>query len=296
MAAFSGGIMSFNLLLGLALAFLVVWTVTSYFFWRIQRANRLRVSQSPVHPALQLADQWLAESQRKMEELAGRMEQPLSAAQNELLELRLEAGRVPQGIKDLRLVRESLRGLSTPAASRRSAPEMARFYLAEGGFRAEGAGRLILETPLGPMPCLETGGGEGPLTEERMKEALSRIGPAPGPPANAVAGGFLYFPSEAQYQACLANPGWMEGLKSHRFMVLDPKGFSSLLMALRLWRDSQQVIRVFEAGVDSTRPLTGQSDRMGEALSALSADALKARTVLDGGVTEGFGRAEGGEP
>lgn len=284
--------MSFNLLLGLALAFLAIWSITSYFFWRIQRSNQARRSKSPVQPALQLADQWLAESQKKMEELSERMEQPLGTAQNELLELRLEAGRVPQGIKDLKLVRESLRGDLKPALSDKSLQQMARFYLREGSFREGGSGVLYLETSLGAMPCVEAA-GEGAMTEDGMRAALSLFQSVS---TDTVSGGFLYFPSDDRYRDCLANPGWMEGLRSRRVIVVDFKGFSAILMSLRLWVDADRLIRVFETGVGSTRSLLGQSDRMGEALSTLGADSLKARTVIDGGVTDGFGRPEGGKP
>jgi len=51
---------------------------------------------------------------------------------------------------------------------------------------------------------------------------------------------------------------------------------------LRLSRDTEKVLRIFQEGVDSTRALTGQSDKMGEALSQLSADSLKLRTLMDG--------------
>ncbi len=88
----------------------MVWTSGSYFFWRISRTNKARFAHRDVQPAYRLAEQWLLESQRKLEDLYKKSEQPLGTAQNELLELRLEAGRLPQGVKGLRSVRESMAG------------------------------------------------------------------------------------------------------------------------------------------------------------------------------------------
>lgn len=263
-------------LIGVVLAALVVWVTGSYFFWRINRKNRSNASGKNVQPVFRLAEQWVAESQKKIEDLVQRSEQPLSAAQNELLELRLEAGRLPQGIKSLKLVRESLNGPLRPAPLGKGLLEIAKLYLDEGDYRAESASLVHLKTSLGEMPCLEAE-GEGPLTESSMKNVLSQTGRL-----EAAVGGFLYFGNEDRCRACLENQPWMEGLKAKRLMVMDFKGLTALLISLRISKDVERVAGIFEKGVQSTVGLTGQSERMNEALSALSAHSLKVRTVMEG--------------
>ena len=270
------------ILIGLALAALVVWTVGAYSFWRIAQKRRGQASVGMVSPALRLADQWIAESQRKIEDLIQKAEQPLSAAQNELLELRLEASRLPQGVKNLRLVRESLANLR-PVPLQRRAAEIARLYLGEGDFKVGKQGIVFFQTSLGEMPCLEVEGGEGALTEAQMKALLPQVnGILSDAEGKAMAGGFLYFGSDRDYQACLANEDWMRGLKSRNVMVMDYRGLTAVLVSLRLVRDAAKVVQVFEKGVQSTTALLGQSDSMGAALSTLSGNSLKTRTVLEG--------------
>ena len=58
---------TFMALLGLAALF--VWTVGSFFFWRISREHRSASGTGEVQPALRLAYQWLGEAQQRMEEL-----------------------------------------------------------------------------------------------------------------------------------------------------------------------------------------------------------------------------------
>lgn len=263
-------------LAGVVLAALIVWVTGSYFFWRINRKNRSNASGKNVQPVFRLAEQWVAESQKKIEDLVQRSEQPLSAAQNELLELRLEAGRLPQGIKSLKLVRESLNSPLHPAPLGKGLFEIAKLYLDEGDYRFESASLVHLKTSLGEMPCLAAE-GEGPLTEASMKTILSQTGRL-----EAAVGGFLYFGDEDRYKACLENQSWMEGLKAKRLMVMDFKGLTALLISLRISKDVERVAGIFEKGVQSTAGLTGQSERMNEALSALSAHSLKVRTVMEG--------------
>ncbi len=266
-------------LIGLAAAGLFVWTAGAYSFYRISRSQKAQAARRDVQPALRLAEQWMSEAQGKMERFVQGAEQPLGAAQNELLELRLEAGRLPQGIKNLRSVRESLEATFKPAVLKKTLSEIASLYLEPGDLRAEGPSAVFLKTPLGDMPCLEMEDGPA-LSDDRMKAALSRLNQllnqSPG------TGGFLFFPNSSHYQACLQNPQWAEGLKSLRVMVVDFGGLTALLTSLRLSQDADQVVQVFQAGVESTRVLTGQSDRMNEALSRLSGHALKIRTVLEG--------------
>lgn len=62
------------------------------------------------------------------------------------------------------------------------------------------------------------------------------------------------------------------------------KGLTALLIALKLYRDAEQTVGVFEAGVQSTQALVGQADRMAAELGRLNADSLRARVVLEGGI------------
>src|SRR5580692_2013133 len=136
-------------LIGLVLVALVIWTSGSFFFWRISRAHKSNTARKDSQPAYRLAEQWLAESQRKLEELYKKSEQPLGTAQNELLELRLEAGRLPQGVKGLRSVRESLAGAYQPLDMKKSPLELVRFYLDEADYRSGEGFLVFLKTPLG---------------------------------------------------------------------------------------------------------------------------------------------------
>jgi len=255
----------------LALVFVFIWAVTSFIFMRMRNTNRSLSAAREVQPAIKLAEQWIAESHNKIERLVESAIQPLSAAQNELLELRLEAGRLPQGIKNLKLVKESLNDPAQPPFKGKSLSEIARLYLGEEE-RSEGKDLVYLRTSLGEMACLEVEGG---ALDNALKSALARI-------SRAGMGGFLYFNDSGSYRELLQNPQWMEGLKTQRLIAIDPRGLAAILLSLRLSRDAEKVVQVFQAGVDSTRGLIGQSDKMGEALSQLSADSLKLRTLADG--------------
>jgi len=268
---------SIPFILLLALAFILVWGITSTIFWRMSRSKNSSGARLEVQPAIRLAEQWLADAQGKMQQLVENAEQPLSTAQNELLELRLEAGRLPQGIKNLKLVREALNGPSQPRYAVKNLEGIVRLFLGEEGHRVEGPDLVFLATSLGEMACLEM--GAGPL-DDALRSALARISRAAG--QNPATGGFLYFQDPARYRECLRNAQWMEGIKSQRLMLLDAQGLSALLLSLKLSRDANRVVEVFQGGVDSTRALTGQSDRMGAALSQLSADSIKLRTLVDG--------------
>lgn len=271
--------------IGLAAVALFIWTVGAYGFYRISRSHKAHLTRKDVQPALRMAGQWMAEAQKKMEQFAQTAEQPLGAAQNELLELRLEAGRLPQGIKDLKLVRESLDVSFKPSGLNKPLAEITGIYLEPVDFRLEEPSLTFWKTPLGNMPCLEIDGGEA-LSDDRMKAVLARFNKVLN--QNPTTGGFLYFPNPTHYQACLQNTQWMEGLKSLRLMVVNFEGLTALLASLRLSRDTDQVIQTFREGVESTRALTGQSDKMNDALSRLSGHALKIRTVLEGSSPDGL--------
>lgn len=276
-------------LIGLVLVALAVWTIGVFSFWRIRNDPKTRGSRGEVPPALRLADQWLQEAQRKMEDLSQRSEQPLGTAQNELLELRLEAGRLPMGVKNLRLLREAFAGPFRPVRIGKDLPGMLGLYLEGEDYRLGDGPLAYLRTSLGEMPCLEAE-GEGALTDAEMKSALARMDQAlnlvPG------SGGFLYFPEDGRYRSCLENAPWMEGLKSRRLMVLDFTGLTALLTSLRIAKDTDRVVGVFEKGVQSAQPLTGQSDKMSAALARLSAHSLKVRMVIDGGAPTPLTKSE----
>jgi hypothetical protein len=106
---------NFTLIFILSVLFIAGWAIVSYSFVRISRQTKIGKQSHTVQPAFRLADQWIMEAQRKIEELSEKAEQPLGTAQHELLDLRLEAGRLPQGVKNLRTVRESLTGNIKPS-------------------------------------------------------------------------------------------------------------------------------------------------------------------------------------
>ncbi len=269
-------------LIGLTLAGLVVWTSGSYFFWRISKGNRARLAPKDLQPAYRLAEQWLSESQRKLEDLYKKSEQPLGTAQNELLELRLEAGRLPQGVKGLRSVRESLAGAYNPVDHKKNLLELTRLYLDGADFHGGEGSLIFLRTPLGEMPCLEAGKQGNSLADDDMKLALNLLSRALS--QNPATGGFLYLGDDSQYQACLQKSEWMEGLKSQRLMVMDFRGFTALLLSLRLAKDAEKVLGAFEQGVEATKILLGQSEKMSAELSRLSAHSLKVRSIIEGGI------------
>ena len=270
-------------LAGLVLAFLLVWTAGTFFFWRISKKTKAEASSQHFQPVVRLAEQWIADSQKKLEELIQKAEQPLSLAQNELLELRLEAGRLPQGVKNLKLVRESLMSTVSPGALPQNLAEIVRLYLEDEDFGVVDPFLVCLKTSLGEMPCVEIEGEKTPLSDAQMKTLLSQVSRSLNRlGTHLVAGGFLYFKNDQDYQACLGNPDWMAGLKSHRLMAMDFKGLTALLISLRLSKDVEKVFQTFSDGVKSTVGLTGQSDKMSGALSRLGAHSLKSRTILEG--------------
>ncbi len=132
------------------------------------------------------------------------------------------------------------------------------------------------------MPCLEAGKSGSPLGDDDMKTALGFLSRALS--QNPATGGFLYLGDDGQYQSYLQKSEWMEGLKSQRIMAMDFRGFTALLLSLRLAKDAENVWRAFEEGVEATKILLGQSEKMSAELSRLSAHSLKVRSIIEGGI------------
>lgn len=271
--------MNFNLILVLSALFVTGWAVVSYSFVRISRQTKKEKQTHTVQPAFRLADQWIMESQRKIEELSEKAEQPLGTAQHELLDLRLEAGRLPQGVKNLRTVRESLAGNIRPLALNKTLAEIAGLYLLPEDFQTPEADFVYFQTHMGPVPILEAPNGES-LSDGGMKKWLGRLSAQ----ANPVMGGFLYFADSQKFEVCQRNKEWVEALRSYKIMSLDFQGLTALLVSFKLYQDTDRLIKTFQAGIESTVPLVGQADIMGLALTSLGASALKVQMILEGAV------------
>jgi hypothetical protein len=282
--------LNFYFLLGLVGAVFIFWVVAVLSFTRLSRKNPYRPATAEVQPALRLAEKWLSDSQSRIERLVEEAEQPLSAAQNELLELRLEAGRLPQGVKNLQGVRDLFDTSFQPMAQDKDLAAWIGLYLEPGDLRA-GEGKVqFVKTPLGEMPILKVGRSGASLGETEMKEALGSLSRALD--QTQATGGFLFLPESAHYMACLQNKEWMEGLKAHRLMATDLKGLTALLVSLRLAKDSEKVVKTFTKGVESTKALAGQTDLMSAELSKLTAHTLKAKTLLEGALPTSFSKTE----
>ena len=279
--------MNIQLILILSALFIIGWAIVSYSFVRISRQTKVDKQTKTVQPAFRLADQWIMEAQLKIENLIESAEQPLGTAQHELLDLRLEAGRLPQGVKNLRTVRETLAGSIRPKVVNKTLEEMAGIYLTEGDYRVEDAGFIQFNTASGPVPVLETPKVES-LSDNLMKQWLARLSTN----ANPVMGGLLYFSNADQFKDCQANPEWMDALRGHKIISLDFQGLIALLVSFKLHKDTDRLIKTFQGGIDSTVPLVGQADKMGLALTSLGASALNVQTMLDGGASTGSPVAE----
>ncbi|HXL73221.1 MAG TPA: hypothetical protein VN963_06300 [bacterium] len=270
--------MNFTLIFILSVLFIAGWAIVSYSFVRISRQTKAQKKNHIVQPAFRLADQWIMESQRKIEELSEKAEQPLSTAQHELLDLRLEAGRLPQGVKNLRTVRESLAGNIKPLVLNKTLAEIAGLYLPVEDYQVQEADFVYFKTHVGSMPILEVSKAE-PLSDSGMKKWLGRLSTQ----ANPVMGGFLYFADSRQFEVCQQNREWMEALRSYKIMSLDFQGLTALLVSFKIYQDTDRLIRTFQAGIESTVPLVGQADKMGLALTSLGASALNVQMILEGG-------------
>jgi hypothetical protein len=271
--------LNFELIFILSAIFIAGWAVVSYSFVQISRQTKSQKQNQNVQPAFRLADQWIMESQRKIEELSEKAEQPLSTAQHELLDLRLEAGRLPQGVKNLRTVRESLAGNIRPLALNKTLAEIAGFYLLAEDYQIQEPDFIYFKTHVGSVPILEAPKAEA-LSDSGMKKWLGRLSSQ----ANPVMGGFLYFANSPQFTACQENKEWMEALRSYKIMSLDFQGLTALLVSFKLYQDTDRLIKTFQAGIESTVPLVGQSDKMGLALTSLGASALNVQMILEGGM------------
>jgi len=270
---------NFNLILILSALFVMGWAVVSYSFVRISRQTKKEKQTHTVQPVFRLADQWIMESQRKIEKLSEKAEHPLGTAQHELLDLRLEAGRLPQGVKNLRTVRESLTGNIRPLALNKTLAEIAGLYLLTEDYQAPEAGFVYFQTHMGPVPILEAP-SEEPLSDSGMKKWIGRLSDQ----ANPVMGGFLYFADSEKFEVCQRNKEWMEALRGYKILSLDFQGLTALLVSFKLYQDTDRLIKTFQAGIESTVPLVGQADKMGLALTSLGASALKVQMILDGAV------------
>lgn len=273
--------MNFTLILSLSVLFIIGWAIVSYSFVRISRQAKIDKQTHVVQPAFRLADQWIMEAQRKIEELSEKAEQPLGTAQHELLDLRLEAGRLPQGVKNLRTVRESLSGNIKPLTLNKTLAEIAALYLLHEDFQTQESDFIYFKTHVGFVPILEVPKTE-PLSDIGMKKWLGRLSAQ----ANSVMGGFLYFGESRRFIALQENKEWMEALRSYKIMNLDFQGLTALLVSFKLYQDTDRLIKTFQAGVDSTVSLVGQADKMGLALTSLGASALNVQMILEGGTPE----------
>ncbi len=271
--------MNFTVILVLSVLFILGWAVVSYSFVRISRQTKNEKQNHTVQPAFRLADQWIMESQRKIEELSEKAEYPLGTAQHELLDLRLEAGRLPQGVKNLRTVRESLSGNIRPLVLNKTLDEISGLYLLSEDFQTQESDFVYFKTHVGLVPVLEAPKTEI-LSDGVMKKWLGRLSAQ----ANPVMGGFLYFGESGQFAACQENKEWVEALRSFQIMSLDFQGLTALLVSFKLYQDTDRLIKTFQAGIESTVPLVGQADKMGLALTSLGASALNVQMILEGGM------------
>jgi hypothetical protein len=261
--------------------------IVVYFLWRIQKSNKGNAKGKEPNPALRLSDQWISDAQKNLEDLVKRSEIPLGTAQNELLELRLEAGRLPTGVKSLQLIRETLSGPFQTRPLEKRLLEIAGIYLENNFYRIGDLTRITLITTHGDIACLEVQGKEDSLTEKEMKDALGAINQSMIENRSSV--GVLYFSQEKAYQDFLLNEMWVTGLKAQKLLAVDLKGLTAILVSLRFYQDSDKVIQVFEQGIKAAQALTGQSDKMNQALSRLNSHTVRILKSLDGNMPEDLG-------
>ncbi len=278
--------MGFGTIAIIALALIILWVLGGAFSLGASRKARRNNPLPPLRPEFRLADQWLQESQSKLEALIEKIESPLGTAQHELLDLRLEAGRLPQGVKSLKDVRENLAAGIRPAPFQGNLKDKAALYLASEQFQALSEDNLSLKTPMGPLACRQALPEGEPLTDESMKGVL-RL--ALELSTGEIPGGFVYFAAETQARDFQLRTEWVEAFKKQGVMVLDPKGLTALLIALRMHHDAQKVHQVFEAGVQTTQALVGQADQMAASLGKMNADSLHSRIVMEGGIPTSLG-------
>jgi len=272
-----------------ALGLVFLWVLGGVFSLRASRKARLKNPPPAPRPEFRLADQWLKESQAKLEALIEKMESPLGTAQHELLDLRLEAGRLPQGVKSLGDVRENLATGIRPAPFKGSLKERAALFLQPENFETHSEESLTLKTPMGFLSCRQALPESETLTDESMKGVLRLVLEVP---AGGIPGGFVYFAGEEQARTFQSRPEWVEAFKKHGVIALDPKGLTALLVALKMHHDAEKVIQVFETGVQTTQALVGQADQMAASLGKMNADSLRSRMVLEGGLPAQMGQED----
>ncbi len=254
-------------------------------FLLIGKKRRGFLTEAPPvdSPAKRLADQWLAESLRRLETVPQAGPSPLNEAAHELLELRLEAGRIGEGAKSLRLARQALREGSPAPPATADLAQIAKDFLEEGDYRpGETAGSLWLLTAMGeiPMMALLPMDSNDAACRTRVHD-LARM--ASGHVANPLAGGLLYIPEPSAYVLYAGTGGGetAELLRDRRILPVDWHGLSALLTALRLNRKAQRVWTALEEAIRSVAPLAAQTQNLEAQLGALNADSLKTRIQFE---------------
>jgi uncharacterized protein YneF (UPF0154 family) len=292
MAAFKEEFVGFGMITIVALGLVFLWVLGGFFSMQASRKAREKNPPLPPRPEFRLADQWLKESQTKLEALIEKMESPLGTAQHELLDLRLEAGRLPQGVKSIRDVRENLATGIRPIPFHGSLRERAAQFLLWENYDVLSEDCLTLKTPMGPLSCRQALRETELVTEETMKGVMKLVLEVP---VEGISNGFVYFAGEPQAREFQSHPEWAEAFKKQGVIALDPKGLTALLVALKMHQDAQKLIQVFEAGVQTTQALVGQADQMAAALGKMNADSLRSRMVMEGGIPRSLD-PEAGEP
>ena len=233
--------------LGVVCLFFSVFLVPRwiFFFGESGGFSPRHPSGNPNRPCAWRTNGW-PNPQRRLEKLIEDSEQPLSAAQTELLELRLSAGRLPQGVKELNLVREGLRRSSTPSS--KNLRDLLRSLLPKGGWREENKSLFLLKTPLGDVPILESGDGEGPPSDHSMKSLLSQAHLIFEKGKHPTSLWVVLFIFKRITITASVNQGWMRGLKTQRWMIMDRGGLKALLVSLRMTADVDKILDVLKKG------------------------------------------------
>ncbi len=273
--------MGFQIIFIIAMILVGLWILGGAFsLASTQKARKEKAALIP-RPELRMAEQWLRSSQADLENLMERMDAPLGSAQHELLELRLEAGRVPEGVKSINTVREQLAGGLKDSNQPCHLRERVEFYLKQGEFLALSDEWMVLKTPQGEIPCFQAFSAGDRLSEDSIRTSCQTISSKISSEKNEFY--LVFFPEESQMKRCLASPEWSRAFQDQQTIPLDLKGLTALLISLRLHFDVINIMGTFEEGVRSTQALVGQADRMSAIMGKLNADTVRARILLDGG-------------
>ncbi len=276
--------MNLSLITFAGILFLLMSAIGAYFSLHAGREKKGSSGTRRSQNGFQQADQWLLESQSKIEELILKMDGLLTTAQHELLDLRLEAGRLPQGLKNLKLTRENMNTRFQPRRLGKNLLETIKFFLREGDFRVGNNSIVFLVTPGGELPCLEIPLASSELPGDQMRIRLEQVAGAFGKGIDQEGPrGILYIGDDNYFLNCIKDTEWMEEIRRRNFQSVDYNGLIALLLSLRLNSDVTRLIRIFQQGIESTTGLVGQADKMGRVLASVSSDSLKIRTLLDGG-------------